>query len=151
MPNENENSESVESAGSSPSEKESAVTVSGIKEFSELDEYSEGIMTIVLRNSNYAADVHVAELWRTQFGLKVGIKSKPEYSDVFNELDWEKAHHKWSTERTEDTDMWEVDFDALLYVLFYFLKNDIDVTIEEEIREEYLRREEGVPLDVDSD
>lgn len=95
-------------------------------------------MTAIIRTSDYEGDVHVAELFETDFGRKVGIISKPEYSDVFNELDWDTAHHKWDTERTKGTDMWEVDLDALLYVTFHFLKHDVDVTVDDDIREAYL-------------
>lgn len=95
-------------------------------------------MTAIIRSSDYEGDVHVDTLWETKFGPKVGIKSQPEYADVFNELDWERAHHKWASERTENTEMWEVDLDALMYVCFFFLDEGVDVTIDDGIRESYL-------------
>lgn len=103
-------------------------------------------MTAVIRSSDYEGDVHIKTLWQTQFGPKVGIKSDPEYADVFNRLDWEIAHHKWNSQRTKGTEMWEVDLDALMYVCFFFVEQGVDVTIEDDIREKYIDEMEDVPV-----
>lgn len=110
---------------------------------------STGDMTAILRTSDYEGDVHVDQIWDTNFGPKVGIQSEPEYAEVFNNLDWEKAHHKWNSERVTDTEMWEVDLDALMYVCFFFLNEGVDVTIDDGIREAYMRHEEGQSLDLE--
>lgn len=119
------------------------------KEVQSGNESPEEAMTAILRTSDYEGDVHVDTLWETNFGPKVGIKSQPEYAEVFNELDWEKAHHKWNSERVTDTEMWEVDLDALMYVCFFFLNEGVDVTIDDDIREQYIRSQEGKSVNVD--
>ncbi len=105
-------------------------------------------MTTVIRQTDYQADVHAKECWSTDFGPKVGITSKPEYSDIWYSLDWERSHHKWESPRTEGTDMWEADLGALLYISLSFVVEGIDVTMSDEIRELFLREQEGLELDI---
>lgn len=107
-------------------------------------------MTII-RNSDHEADVHFKKVWDTKFGPKVGITSTKEHADVFDELDWNKAHHKWGSERVEDTNMWEADLDSLMYVAFHFVRQGYDVTVDDQVRKNYLLWEEGLPLVLDED
>lgn len=114
------------------------------------DSLDEVAMTII-RNSDHEADIHFKIVWDTKFGPKVGVTSTKEHADVFEELDWDEAHHKWSSERTKGTEMWEVDLDSLMYVAFYFVRNDYDVTFEDQVRKNYLLHKEGLPLVLDTD
>lgn len=132
--------------------KEEREEVSGVISEEEIEEEvpsPELTMTAIMRETDHKGELHFQNVWQTDFGPKVGVESKPEYSEVFNELDWEKAHHKWNSDRVSDTNMWEVDLDAVMYVSFYFVRNQIDVTIDDEVREKYLRSQEGLPLEID--
>lgn len=96
-------------------------------------------MTSLLRQTGAQADVHFQNVWQTKWETKVGVSSKKEYADVFSEeLDWDISHHKWNSDRVQDTDMWEIDAEALFYVVTVFSMKGIDVTISDEVRDAYL-------------
>jgi hypothetical protein len=101
---------------------------------------SEGeVMTAIIRQTRSEAEVHFQNVWQTNWGTKVGVKSKPEYSDIFSEeLEWDVAHQKWNTDRVQDTEMWEIDASAVFYVASVFSIRDIDLTIDDEVHTAYI-------------
>lgn len=100
----------------------------------------ENHMTSITRETGSEAEVHITNVWESKWGVKVGVRSKKEYSYVFSdELNWNFSHHKWNTPRVEDTDLWEIDLDALWYVVSVFVSEDIDVTVDDEVRERYVK------------
>lgn len=90
---------------------------------------------LVVRPTGHEAGVHIKDVWESEYGeLKVGVKSKREYAEIFSEkLDWDRSHHRWNSERVEDTDMWEIDLDALFYVICAFVDENADVTVDDEV------------------
>lgn len=131
-----------------PSEEERQLVEDAVveREIADVD-FEDRVMTAIIRDTDLEGDVHFQKVWESDFGPKVGVKSQPEFSEVFDQLDWEKSHHKWNSDRVTGTDMWEVDLDSIMYVAFYFVREDIDVTIDDEVREKYLRQMENLPLE----
>lgn len=96
-------------------------------------------MTTIVRKTSSQADVHFQNVWQTKWETKVGVLSKPEFSDMFSEeIEWEIAHQKWNTDRVKDTDMWELDASAVYYVVSKFADDGVDVTVSDEVHEAYL-------------
>lgn len=97
-------------------------------------------MSILLRETDHNADIHIKEVWETDFDKKVGVVSKKEYADIFSEeLDWNEHHQKWDTERTGGTDMWEIDLSSVMYVAVLFADRGVDITIDDEVFNAYTR------------
>ena len=90
---------------------------------------------MIIRPSGHTADVHFQNVWESEFNeKKVGVKSQKEYAFIFQDkLDWERSHHRWETERVEDTDMWEIDLQAVYYVVCAFVDEGVDVTVSDEV------------------
>jgi len=101
---------------------------------------TQSIMSLLLRETDHETEIHIKEVWSTDFEYKAGIVSKKEYSDIFSEeLEWDDHHQKWDTERTSGTDMWEIDLSSVFDVALLFLDRGVDVTIDDEVREAYMR------------
>jgi hypothetical protein len=99
----------------------------------------ESRMSVLIRETNHEADVHIQNVWETDFGLKVGVVSKKKYAEIFSdELEWEDHHQKWDTKRTSGTDMWEVDLDSVFDVAMLFSARQADVTISPEVADAYV-------------
>ncbi len=95
-------------------------------------------MSVIVRETDHECDIHIQNVWETDFGKKVGVVSKKEYADIFSDqLDWDHHHQKWSSERTENTDMWEVDLDSVFAVVSLLAARDVDVTITDEVLTAY--------------
>lgn len=105
-------------------------------------------MAELIRHTEHKAEMHVKEIWATKYGYKVGMTSTKDNAHVFEDIDWSVAHHKWNSDRVEDTDMWEFDLEALFYVTSVFFDKGIDVTIEDEIVKYYLKAKEDETLDI---
>lgn len=98
----------------------------------------QAIMSILLRETDHNAEIHVKQLFDTDFGKKVGVVSKKEYADIFSEeLEWNQHHQKWDTERVGGTDMWEVDLSSLFDVAALFIARGVDVTVCDEAMQAY--------------
>lgn len=96
-------------------------------------------MNVILRTSEHESDVHFSEVWDTKWGMKVGVDSPKEASDVFSEkLDWDTSHHKWKSPRVKDTKKWEVDLEALFYVAVVMLNQGYKVSVDDDALTEYL-------------
>lgn len=95
----------------------------------------DGVDALIIRETNHESDVHFCNVWDTEWDeKKVGVKSQKKYADIFSEkLDWERSHHRWGSERVEDTDMWEIDLDSVFYVACAFVDDGADVTIDQEV------------------
>lgn len=135
----------------SPSKDERKEVENPVEERDIADPNLDEVAMTIIRNSDRQADIHFKKVWDTKFGPKVGITSTKEHSDVFGELDWDEAHHKWSSPRVDNTNMWEADLDSLMYIAFYFIRNDYDVTVEDQVRKNYLLHMEGLPLVLDEE
>jgi len=95
---------------------------------------------LILRKTSHTADVHFKNVWVSDFGeKKVGVVSSPEFSDIFSDvLNWDDTHHRWNSDRVKDTEMWEVDLQAVFLVASVFIDmEDVDVTIDEEVWREF--------------
>ena len=97
---------------------------------------------IILRPTSHEADVHFCNVWSTDWEKKIGVKSKREYSYIFSdELEWERSHHRWESDRVEDTDMWEIDLDSVFYVACVCLQEGLTVTIDDDVWAGYMSQE----------
>lgn len=125
-------------------------TEAEVSEITEEVYEEEAIMGAILRSTDHETEIHFQNVWQTDFGLKVGVTSTKQHKDIFNDLEWEKSHHRWKTERVENTEMWEVDLDAVFYVAAVFFDHDVDVTIEDSVLEAYIEHSEGNKVDTDN-
>lgn len=98
------------------------------------------IMPLILRETDHVAEIHFKQVWETDYETKVGVTSKKQYAHIFSEkIDWERAHQRWSSERVDDTDMWEVDLDQAFYVAAMFADEGVEVTFADEVWKELLK------------
>lgn len=90
---------------------------------------------LIVRPSGHKADVHFENVWESEFNeKKVGVWSQKKYAFIFQDkLDWERSHHRWETDRVQDTKMWEIDLEAVFYVICAFADEGADVTVDDEV------------------
>ena len=90
---------------------------------------------IILRPTSHEEDVHFTNVWETKWDeKKVGVQSKRELSYIFSdELEWERHHQKWTSDRVKNTDMWEIDLSSVFFVACVFLQEGHTVTIDDEV------------------
>lgn len=95
---------------------------------------------IILRPTSHEEDVHFVEVWETKWDeKKVGVRSKRELSYIFSdELEWERHHQKWKSDRVKNTDMWEVDLSSVFYLACFFLQEGHTVTIDDKVWSAFL-------------
>lgn len=90
---------------------------------------------LIIRPTGHEADVHFENVWESEFNeKKVGVRSQKKYAFIFQDkLDWERSHHRWESDRVQDTDMWEIDLEAVFYVVCGFTDEGADVTVDKEV------------------
>lgn len=106
----------------------------------EMPDPVEGGDGIILRPTSHQEDVHFKKVWESKWNeKKVGVKSSREFSYIFSdELEWEDHHQRWTSERVEDTDMWEIDLSSVWFVACFFLQEGCSVTIDDSVWAEYM-------------
>lgn len=95
-------------------------------------------MTVIIRETDHACEIHARETWETSFETKVGVESKKEYSDIWNSLDWNEHHAKWDSDRVGSTNMWECDLDSLFVVILLFAEHGVEMSVTEDVWKKYL-------------
>ena len=101
----------------------------------EMPEEIDEVSGILIRGTDFEGDVRFCNVWDSDWDeKKVGVQSEKKYAHIFQDkLDWDRSHHRWNSERVQDTEMWEIDLGSVFYVACAFVDEGVDITIDDEV------------------